>query len=185
MNIETKRLLLRPYLETDAAELFEYASDPEIGPRAGWPVHKDETDSLQIIRNVLSAPETYAVINRETGCFMGSIGLKKPEQRLNDLPESAIQMEIGYWIGRPFWGNGFIPEAVNALLRHGFENLDCAAIWCGHYADNDQSRRVIEKCGFIWQLSCATTNLLGDTHETAFYVLRKEEWATRPAKEQS
>ena len=54
--LETKRLLLRPWRETDAAQLYLYAKDPDIGPRAGWPVHTDVENSRQIIRDVLADP---------------------------------------------------------------------------------------------------------------------------------
>lgn len=176
MTLETERLLLRPWVDSDAAELYRHACDPEVGPRAGWPVHKDEADSLQVIRGALSAPETYAVVFKETGLPIGSIGLKEPEIFDKDLPVGAVQKEIGYWVGQAYWGRGIIPEAVCAILRRGFKDLNCAVIWCGHYAFNDQSRRVIEKCGFHRRVVCETTNLLGDTHETVFYALTREEW---------
>ena len=62
MMLETERLILRPWEESDAEDLFRYASDPEVGPIAGWPVHTSVENSREIIREVLSAPETYAVI---------------------------------------------------------------------------------------------------------------------------
>ena len=176
MIVETERLLLRPWEDADAAELYRHACDPDVGPRAGWPVHKDEEDSLRVIRGVLSDPETYAVVLKETGLPIGSIGLKEPEVREDCVPVDTVQKEIGYWVGKAYWGRGIIPEAVNALLRYGFAELNCAVIWCAHYAFNDQSRRVIEKCGFHRRLVRETTNLLGDTHETVFYVLTREEW---------
>ena len=75
MILRTARLTLRPWTETDAESLFAYAKDPDIGPIAGWPPHTGVENSREIIRHVLSAPETYAVIDRETGCAIGSIGL--------------------------------------------------------------------------------------------------------------
>ena len=174
--LDTTHLLLRQWEERDGARLYDLAKDPEIGPRAGWPVHKDEEDSREIIRNVLRAPETYAVILKEIGLPVGSVGLKEPDVRFDDLPEEALQLEVGYWLGREYWGRGLIPEAVHALLHHGFEDLGCAVIWCAHYDFNTQSRRVIEKSGFVYQMTKETTNLLGETHKTLFYALTKEAW---------
>lgn len=57
MTIETERLILRPWLETDAGALFRYASDPDIGPIAGWEPHTSVENSLEIIRTVFAAPE--------------------------------------------------------------------------------------------------------------------------------
>ena len=174
MILETKRMILRPWEESDAKRLFQLASDPDIGPRAGWPVHTDEENSLDVIRGVLGAPETYAMVSRESGLPVGSIGLKEPDERFADL--DGKQLEIGYWIGRDYWGMGLTPEAVREILRHGFEDLNCAAIWCAHYDFNEQSRRVIEKSGLRHQCARETTNLLGYTHMTHFYALKREEW---------
>ena len=176
MTLETERLFLRPWVDADAAELYRHACDPDVGPRAGWPIHTDEADSLRVIRGALSAPETYAVVLKETGLPIGSIGLKEPEVWDECAPADAVQKEVGYWVGKAFWGRGIIPEAVNALLRRGFAELNCAVIWCAHSAFNGQSRRVIEKCGFRRRLVRETTNLLGDTHETVLYTLTREEW---------
>ena len=66
-EIVTERLILRPWQESDAESLYKYARDPEIGPIAGWPPHTSVEDSLNVIRTVFSAPETYAVVLKETG----------------------------------------------------------------------------------------------------------------------
>ena len=75
MVLETERLILRPWEDKDAEDLYEYAKDDRIGPAAGWPVHTSVRNSLDIIRTVLSAPETYAVCLKEDGKPIGSIGL--------------------------------------------------------------------------------------------------------------
>ena len=63
MTLETERLILRPWEEGDAEDLYRYASNPDVGPIAGWPVHTSVENSREIIREVLSAPETYAVVH--------------------------------------------------------------------------------------------------------------------------
>ena len=65
--METERLLLRPWEESDAEELYKYASNPDVGPIAGWAAHTSVENSREIIRGVLSEPETYAVVLKETG----------------------------------------------------------------------------------------------------------------------
>lgn len=175
--LESERLILRPWEDGDAVRLYELARDPEIGPRAGWPVHTSKENSLEIIRGVLGAPETYAVVEKASGLPVGSIGLKEPEERFEAL--DGLQMEIGYWLGREYWGHGLAPESVARILRRGFEELNCVAIWCCHYDFNDQSRRVIEKSGFRYQRTVDTTNLLGKTHPTLCYAITREEWQRR------
>ena len=72
MELITERLILRPWKDTDAESLYEYAKDPRVGPIAGWPVHTSVENSLDIIRTVLSAPETYAVCLKEDNKAIGS-----------------------------------------------------------------------------------------------------------------
>ena len=73
MQLETTRLLLRPWREDDAEELYRLACDPKVGPIAGWAVHTSAENSREIIRSVLSKPETYALVLKETGAVVGSI----------------------------------------------------------------------------------------------------------------
>jgi RimJ/RimL family protein N-acetyltransferase len=61
------------------------------------------------------------------------------------------ECELGYWLGKPFWGKGIIPEAAREMLRHAFEDLGMAKVWCGYYDGNTKSKRVQEKCGFMYQ----------------------------------
>ena len=146
MILETKRLILRPWREDDAEDLYKYASDPEVGPPAGWPPHTSVENSREIIRTVLSAPDTFAVCLKENGKPIGSIGFHR-----GDLAEQGDEYELGYWIGKPFWGQGLIPEASREMLRYAFEDLGMNRIWCGYYDGNEKSRRVQEKLGFIYR----------------------------------
>lgn len=148
MILYTERLILRPWEESDAESLYEYAKNQEVGPIAGWPVHTSVENSREIIRDVLSAEETYAVCLREDNKAIGSVGLMIGEHSNLNLPEE--EGEIGYWIGVPFWGRGLIPEAVQELIRHGFEDLKLKRLWCGYFDGNIKSRRVQEKCGFVY-----------------------------------
>ena len=104
MILETERLILRPWEAADAEELYKYAKDPAVGPIAGWPTHRSVADSLEIIRGGLSAPETYAVVLKATGKPAGCIGLKL--KGATDLTDENDECELGYWLGRPYWGLG-------------------------------------------------------------------------------
>ena len=142
MVLITERLILRPWEDGDAADLYQYAKDERVGPMAGWAPHKDEKDSLTIIRTVLSQPETYAVVLKETGRPVGSVGIHEKS--------GEKEAEIGCWIAVPYWGQGLIPEAVRRLLRRCFEELHCETVWYKYYDGNEKSRRVQEKCGFSY-----------------------------------
>lgn len=144
MNMETQRLILRPWTENDAESLYNYAKDPAIGPIAGWPPHTSVENSREIIRDILSAPETYAVVLKETNEPIGSVGIMFADG-VHSADMQDGDAEIGYWIGVPYWGQGLIPEAVQRLLKRCFVELDVKRVWCGHYDGNIKSRRVMEK----------------------------------------
>ena len=147
--LETNRLILRPWQDSDAEALYRYGSSPDVGPNAGWPAHTSVENSLEIIQSVLSQPETYAVVPKTVGHAVGSVGLMVGSVSHLMLPEE--EGEIGCWIGVPFWGQGLIPEAVRELLRRGFEDLGLRKLWYGYFDGNLRSKRVMEKCGFVYQ----------------------------------
>lgn len=175
-SLETKRMILRPWVEEDAGALFQYASHPDVGPIAGWPVHTSVENSRQIIKEILSAEGTYAVVLKETGEAVGSIGLMIGEA--SNLAITDNEGEIGYWIGVPYWGQGLIPEAVHEMLRHGFLDLGLKKIWCGYFQGNDKSRRVQEKCGFQFHHVEADKPwpLMEDIRTEFITCLTREQW---------
>lgn len=169
MVLETRRLILRPWEESDAEELYRYAKDPAVGPAAGWMPHNNVENSRAIIRDVLSGPEIYAVVLKETGLPVGSVGIMFDKNSNTQMKEN--EAEIGYWIGVPYWGQGMIPEAVRELQRRCFEDLGCTAVWCGYYDGNARSERVQEKCGFRYHhtetdVPCAIEGVLHTEHFT-------------------
>ena len=176
MPLETARLLLRPFAEADAADLYEYARDPRVGLPAGWPPHGSVEESLKIIRTVFAAPHTFALTGRSSGKVIGSAGFtgrSRPE-----LP--APNDELGYALSAAFWGRGLMPEAAAELLRYAFEELGLAAVWCSHYADNPRSRRVIEKSGFVfWREGTVHDDPTGTERPARFYTLTRDEWSRR------
>ena len=176
MDLVTARLILRPWREADAPSLYEYAKDPAVGPIAGWPPHTSVENSREIIRTVLSAPETYAVCLKEDNRAIGSVGLMIGSRSNLDLSET--EGEIGYWIGVPFWGRGLIPEAVREVIRRAFADLSLTTLWCGYFDGNERSRRVQEKCGFVYHHTNKDVfwALMNDVRTEHITRLTKEEW---------
>lgn len=177
MIFETERLILRPWEENDAVNLYEYAKDPQVGPIAGWPVHTSVENSREIIQNILSAQDTYAVVRKEDRKAVGSIGLMIGKNSNLNIAED--EGEIGYWIGVPFWGQGLIPEAVKEIQRYAFEELHLKALWCGYFDGNDKSKRVQEKCGFLYHhtLKDKEWPLLNDKRTEHITYLPYETWS--------
>jgi len=177
--LETERLLFRPWEESDAEELYKYAKDPAVGPIAGWPPHTSVDNSREIIRNVLSAPGTYAIIWKETGLPVGSIQIKTGEQ-MNES-DAEDECELGYWVGVPYWGRGIMPEAVKEAIRYAFEEMGMKKIWCAYYDGNINSKRVQEKCGFRYQYTREgiQLSLLNEIRTGHVNCLTREEWENR------
>ncbi len=174
--IETDRLILRPWRETDAEALYKYASDPDVGPIAGWPPHTSIENSVEIIRTVFAAPETYAVVLKETGEPVGCCGIMSADS-LHTVDMKPDEGEIGYWIGKPYWGKGLIPEATEALLSRSFNELGLNAVWCGYYEGNLKSKRVCEKCGFKFHHSnYDIVSPLGDKRTEHLCIMTKEDY---------
>ncbi len=160
ITITTPRLILRPWVDSDAEALYRFASDPLVGPAAGWPPHTSIENSREIIRTVLSARETYAMVLRydtadgvtgeiiPAGTPVGSVGIMF--KGCGSYPHMRdTEAEIGYWVGLPLWGRGLVPEAVKAIQARCFTDLGLDGLWCGYYEGNEKSRRVQEKCGFV------------------------------------
>lgn len=177
-TLQTERLILRAWQESDAEALYKYAKNPNIGPIAGWPPHTSVEDSREIIKTVLSAPETYAVVLKETGETVGSVGIMTPKSEIHSAQMADNECEIGYWIGEPYWGQGLIPEAVNELLRYAFEDLRQTAVWCGYYDGNEKSKRAQEKCGFVYHHTehNKPVPLMDDCRTEHFTKLSYEQW---------
>ncbi len=195
--LETKRLVLRPWedTQTDAEAMYEYAKDPDIGPAAGWPVHTSAEESREIIRTVFIAPETYAICLKQSapetvleqelaagvkmGYPIGAISLKLKGN--TEMTDREDECEMGYWIGKPFWGQGLMPEAARELLRHAFEDLGMQKVWIGYYEGNEKSKRVQEKLDFkfVKRNEGTAVPLLHETRTEIVNMMTREDWVSK------
>ena len=171
ITLESDRIVLRPWREKDAAALYKYASDPEVGPRAGWPPHKSIKESLEIIRTVFHNDTTWAIELKETGEPLGAMGYLPSEG--SHLPSRKGEPLVGYWVGRPYWNRGICTEALQLMLDHISEATDIRSLIGSHFIDNPASGRVMEKCGFVpTGETCIDQTLAGS--DSPMRVLRLE-----------
>lgn len=157
----TRRLVLRPWEPDDAEALFRHASQPDVGPRAGWPPHTDVEESQRIISDVLMAPEEYAITLG--GTPIGSVGLHLPGPP-----------ELGYWVAAHYWGQGIATEAAQAVLDRAFNVCGISEVSATAAVDNVASQRVLDKLGFRY-LHTADHYLkpLGVARLSRFYTLKR------------
>ena len=175
-KLETERLILRKWTELDADSLYKYAKSPEVGTIAGWPPHKSKEESLDVIRNVFCGKECYAICEKGNNEAIGSI-----ELMLNGhtkRTERDDECELGFWLGKPFWGKGYMTEAAREIIRHGFIDIGMNKIWCGYYDGNQKSKRVQEKDGFIYHHTCENVSvpLMNEVRTEHINVLTKKHW---------
>ena len=174
--LRTERLLLRRWNEGDAGDLYMYASDPDVGPIAGWPTHKSLEESRDVIKNVLNGKEAYAICLKKDGRAIGAIELKLKGH--TDMTDRDDECEMGYWVGKPFWGQGIVPEAVREMLRHAFEDCGMQKVWIGYYDGNTKSKRVQEKCGFKYQWTSKDVDvpLMHEKRTGHVSLMTREDW---------
>ena len=172
----TQRLILRRWNQKDAEDLYRYACDPDVGPIAGWPPHKNPDESRAVIRDVLNGREAYAICLKEDGRAIGAIELKLNGH--TDLTDRDDECEMGYWLGKPFWGRGIVPEAVAEMLRRAFEDIGMQKVWVGYYEGNSKSKRVQEKCRFRFQRKSEGVDVPLMQEKRTGYVssLTKDQW---------
>ncbi|WP_420889750.1 GNAT family N-acetyltransferase [Enterococcus mediterraneensis] len=178
LELYTERLILRPWKITDAEDLYGFASDPQIGPVAGWPPHTSVENSREIIETVLMDELTFAIALKDApDKAIGSIGIMTNEQGQRHSFMGFHDAEIGYWLAADYWGQGIVPEAVAEILRYGFEDLDIPVMWCGYYEGNEKSKRVQEKAGFVYERKeKVDVPLLQEQRIEHFTRLTRETW---------
>lgn len=148
--LETDRLILRPWKETDVEDFYEYASVEGVGEMAGWKHHESLAVSENILQSFISEKNVFALVYKENNKVIGSLGLHN--SWANNEPEykDLKQKEIGYVLAKGYWGKGLVPEAVKAVIDYCFNDCNLDALTVGHFTTNHQSKRVIEKCGFMF-----------------------------------
>lgn len=147
--IETKRLVIRPFFLSDLNDLYEYASVPGVGEMAGWSHHKNKDETKKILDMFINEDKTFAIVNKLNNKVIGSIGIEKYglEDKLTEFND-YIGREIGFVLSKDYWGQGYMPEAVQAVIKYLFDDLHYDFLLCIHFDNNNQSKRVQEKLGF-------------------------------------
>lgn len=169
MIIETERLCLRPIVKSDANDIYEYSKGANVGPNAGWKPHDNIEETLEIMKLLfLDKENIWGIALKETGKIIGSIGLIDDPKREND----RAQM-LGYAIDEKYWGNGYMSEAAQAVVKYGFGSLNLQLISAYCYPFNERSKGVLKKCGFEYEgkLSLCEKLYNGNVYDNECYAL--------------
>ena len=148
--LETERLILREWALDDLDDFYEYASEPEVGPMAGWKPHQNKEESLSILNHFIDGKHTFALVYKENNKAIGSLGIEtyEAEDKLSEFFDYQGRC-IGYVLSKDYWGRGLMPEALRAVVDYCFNQLDFDFLLCGRFDFNHRSGRVQEKCGFL------------------------------------
>ncbi len=182
--ITTERLILRKWQESEAEDLYNIAKNEKVALPCGWMPHESVENSRELIKTVLGLPEVYAICLKESNKPIGSTGFKFVSDDVETVEENNEEnnkVEIGYWIGEEYWGNGYITEAVSELIRYGFEELGFNRVWANHFDGNDASNNVKNKLGFSYIKTLKDhkqerTGMVTDLH---IGCLTREQWKNK------
>jgi RimJ/RimL family protein N-acetyltransferase len=178
-TLETKRLILRPVHLDDAARIEELASEYELAkttlhvpspyPEGGG---KDFVEVFSKKENLV----LFAMVEKESDSLIGLINL--------NLTPAYDRGELGYWVGRPYWGRGFGTEAAQAVTEYGFDELKLNKVFAGAYSDNPGSWRIMEKLGMTHEGTWKQhAKRFGRYIDLTYYGLLREDYEKAKAGE--
>lgn len=172
--LETERLILRTWKQSDLQDFFEYASVDGVGECAGWEHHTDISHTQAILDRFILGKKTFAIVYKENGKVIGSLGIESAEREavLDEEFKKLWGREIGYVLSKEYWGRGLMTEAVKEVIRYAFEVENYDFLLCSHFNYNDRSRRVIEKSGFEFYCERIGRGADGSSVPGRIYVLR-------------
>ena len=164
-------MLLRPFTLEDARCVFALAGVPELSATSlNIPYPYPETLAAEWIAghpgNALKGIHTFALVRREDTALVGSISLV--------INARHARAELGYWIGLPYWNQGYATEAVRRVIAWGFDEHGLNRIFAQHFSNNPASGRVMQKAGMSYEgmlRHCMQKE--GVYHDTAIYAILK------------
>lgn len=176
-TLQTRRLTLRSYRRDDIPALIPLIGAKEVAATTLRIPHPYRIEHAEAILHPSAAIDTvrYAVTLQGDGTLIGGVGMR--------LEPDHDRAEIGYWIGVPYWGNGYATEAAFAVVRYGFDVLNLHRIQAEHFAGNTSSGRVLQKLGMKYE-GCQRQHLLkwGEYLDVELYGILRSEFDVRPSE---
>ena len=163
--IETPRLLLRPPLVSDAADVFEWVSDPVVNRYMPYTLYESEEQAAQWLASLRPEDNDFAFCLKDTGKVIGTGGV-------SPNADSSIY-ELGYNLNRAYWGQGYATEAAKAMLTWAHDSLNAHDFVASHVYANVASGKVLRKCGFVFEHFGQYARFDGsETFDATFYRLQ-------------
>lgn len=170
VRLETERLILRPWQEDDLMDFYAYTSDEAVAPGMGWNRMESPEEAKKLFQDYMAGKESLALVLKETGRAIGDVSVQARPWERYPIERTLKGREFGFGIRSDHWGRGLMPEAVRAATAYCFDTLGYDFLTCGHFFGNEQSRRVIEKCGFAHLFDAPHTLPSGKTYDISTYI---------------
>jgi ribosomal-protein-alanine N-acetyltransferase len=177
-QIVLSNITMRPLELADSHQMFDYASDPEVTRHVTWETHHTEDDSLIFLRDIIHGYErgdtfVWGIIWNDTNALVGTIALH------HWSPKDQVA-ELGYALGRRYWGNGIATMAAGAILDFGFSSLNLNRIYALCHIQNARSARVLEKIGMQKEGELREYyKVKGDLWTVWIYAILARDWNVR------
>lgn len=175
-QIDTRRLRLRKASMHDVGDFYAYASDPEVAATTTWAAHRSLEDTRQALKQIVdsyNSPHSsarWAIEHRDTRAMIGTVGLS------NWSPQHS-RADLGYALSRAFWGQGMMTEAVQAVMRFGFEQMLLNRIQAMCLPNNIASFRVMEKTGMHYEGLLREHSVIKGVHQSLLlYAVVRTDW---------
>ncbi|MBQ7338432.1 MAG: GNAT family N-acetyltransferase [Clostridia bacterium] len=146
--LETERLILRPWLLTDLEDLYEYSKDEKVASMAGWNPHISKDDAVNALNQYITQEYHWAIVLKSENKVVGAIKLNPDNNRGKYYAKA-----ISFVLSPIYWGQGIMTEAAKSVIRYAFNELEIDLLSAFHYSENYRSKRVIEKCGFEYEIT--------------------------------
>lgn len=171
-RLETSQLVLRKWRITDAEDLFDIMKSPSV-IIGGWKPHSDINMSVEVLNEYIANDEQWAVELKSSGKVIGSIRVYPDNNRGKFYAKS-----INYVLSEDYRGNGYMTEAVRRIIKYLFEEKNVDLISAFHYPDNIKSRKVLESCGFEYEITIenGTQRFDGQVFDSICYSILKSDY---------
>jgi len=148
-EIKTDRLLLRYWRAADLDDLFAFASVPGVEEMSGMPHHKSLEDSKKFLDASMNSKSCFAIYHLADKKVVGYLEMHGSWAGVDESFSHLNIVQIGFVLDKQYWGQGLAAEAALAVIKHSFSVWGFDAVSACHFVENTQSRRVLEKCGFV------------------------------------
>ncbi|XXM71101.1 GNAT family N-acetyltransferase [Lysinibacillus sphaericus] len=172
--LHSERLVLRAFSKDDASEIQNLANNKDVADIIGLPqpyLLKHALEWIEIQPELIQLGTEYplAIVETMSNELVGTITLRVDKEHLKG--------ELGYWIGRPYWGKGFATEAVKRMISFGFQDLGLNKVWASALSRNQASIAVLQKAGLLKEGTLKQDRLIsGEFEDTNTFGIVREEY---------